>query len=89
MIIFKNYEKGEFLYMTDTNIIDIDLAADVKDDIRFNSDVSVPDTNLKNRIMGTPDKFLMRVVKTIGSPKKIISADIVDDNFLRANLIKK
>jgi len=75
--------------MADTTIINIDLALDIKDDILFNSDVMVPDAVLKNRIMTTPDKYLMRVVNTIGSHKKIISADVVDDNFLRDNLIKQ
>jgi len=74
--------------MTDTTIIDIDLAGDIKDDIVFNSDVSVPDMMLKKKIMDTPNHFLMRVVNTIGSPKKIISADVVDDAFLIKDLIR-
>jgi hypothetical protein len=74
--------------MTDTTIIDIDLAGDIKEDILFNSDVTVPDDVLKKKIMGTPDNFLMRVVNTIGSPKKIISADVVDDAFLTKDLIR-
>lgn len=73
--------------MTDTTIIDIDIASDIKDDILFNSDVSVPDAHLKKTIMDTPDKYLMRIVNTIGSPKKIISADVVDDAFLSRTLL--
>lgn len=75
--------------MTDTTIIDIDLAIDVKDDINFNSDISVPNSDLKTKIMTTPDKYLMRIVKTIGSPQKIINADVVDADFLASNLIKR
>jgi hypothetical protein len=75
--------------MTDTIIVDIDLAVDIKNDILFNSDVVVPDSILKDKIMKTPDKYLMRVVNTIGSHKKIISADVIDDSFLETNLIRR
>jgi hypothetical protein len=75
--------------MTDTIIVDIDLAGDIKNNILFNSDVVVPDSVLKDKIMRTPDKYLMRTVNTIGSHKKIISADVVDDGFLENNLIRR
>jgi len=87
-IIFIKYEKGDSK-MTDTTIINIDLAGDIKSDILFNSDVVVPDAVLAKKIMGTPDRFLMRIVNTIGSHKKIISADVIDDDFLTKNLIKE
>jgi hypothetical protein len=73
----------------DTTIVNIDLASDIKSDILFNVDVAVPDVVLKNKIMNTSDKCLMRVVNTIGSHKKIISADVIDDAFLSKNLIKE
>ncbi len=75
--------------MTNTTIINIDLARDIKGDILFNSDIRVPDLVLKRKIMGTSDRFLMRVVNTIDSPKTIISADVVDLDFLSKNLIKE
>ncbi len=75
--------------MTNTTIINIDLAGDVKDDVLFNSDIRVPDIVLKNKILTTPDRNLMRVVSTINSPKTIISADVIDDAFLAKTLVKR
>ncbi len=75
--------------MSDTTIIDIDLACDIKNDIILNSDVIVPDIALKDKILKTDNNLLMRVVKVIGSKKRIISADVVDLLYLDNNLISK
>ena len=75
--------------MVDTTIIDIDLASDLWDIINLNDDVDVPDSIVKKKIFSANRSDLIRFVKTIGSPIKIISADIVDDKFLMDNLIKK
>lgn len=71
-----------------TTIIDIDSARDVKWDIINNSDVIVLNDNLKNKILAVSDNNLLRVVKTIGSFKKIIEADVVDEAFLSTNILK-
>ncbi len=67
--------------MSKTTIIDIDLAIDVKNNILSNSDVIVPDTDLKTRILGLNDNALLMVVTTIGSHKKIIKVDLINDDL--------
>lgn len=75
--------------MTDkTTIINIDLARDVKDDILFNVDTTVINSDIRSKIMSTPDGDLMRIVNTINSPKTIIGADVLDEDYLSENLIK-
>lgn len=62
-------------------IVDVDLAKDVKDFILNSDDVDFSDTSLKTKIFSTDDDKLLRVIKTIDSPTKIISVDLVDDFF--------
>lgn len=73
--------------MADTKVIDIDLADDIKKDILFNTDVIVPDPALKSKILTTPDNCLIRIVTLIGSKKRVIEADVVDESYLERNLV--
>lgn len=62
-------------------ILDIDLASDVKDFIKKSDDIIYDDVSLKTKIMSCDDNLLLRIGKTINSPTKIVSVDIVDDFF--------
>jgi len=73
--------------MTDTKIIDIDLADSVKSDVIFNTDVVVASPALKSKILTTSDNCLMRTVTLIGSKKKITEADVIDESYLKRNLV--
>ncbi len=73
--------------MTDTMIVDIDLASIVKADVKNNTDLVIPDNDVRGKIDSASNDSLLRTVTTIGSKKKIISADVVDDSFLESHLI--
>ena len=73
-----------------TNVIyDVDLASDMKSFILNNSDdVSFDSPTLKKNIIDSNDDDLLRVGKTIDSPIRIVSVDIVDATFFKKNLFK-
>lgn len=80
---------GDKLFMSDI-IYDVDLASDVKDFIVSNDDdVSFSDSTLKSKIMSMDNDKLIRLGKIINSPTKIVSVDIVDSAFFRANLYRE
>lgn len=73
--------------MINNIIYDVDLAADIKafvlnnlSDIKFNGD------DVKNSILNADDKDLLRIGKTINSPIRIVSVDIVDSKFFKDHL---
>jgi len=73
-----------------TTIVEIDLASDIKNTIKLTDDLRVDNDDVRKVIYNDADDGdLIRVVKVIGSPIRIIKADIVDDNFLKDNLIKE
>lgn len=75
------------LFMTKTIIIDFDLASDVKWDVINNRDVIVPNPSIKSKILSASDNDMLKIVKTIGSHKTIISADVVDDSFIAKDIL--
>lgn len=63
-----------------TTIFDVMLGADVKSLIVKNNDVSVANA-LRASIFLMDDNSLVRVGKTISS-LKLVSADVIDDDYL-------
>jgi hypothetical protein len=62
-------------------IIEFELAEDTKDLLNNNDDVFCEE-KLKKQIYGIDDNALLKVVKTIESPLKILSADVItQENF--------
>lgn len=59
----------------------VDLARDVKDLILF-STVRFNDIAVKNKIFATDDDDFLLITKSIDSDPKILSADLVDDDFI-------
>ena len=67
--------------MAITIIKSIDLARDVKDLILY-STVRFNDVSVKNKIFATDDNDFLLIKKSIDSDPVIISADLVDDDFI-------
>ncbi|MCL5730356.1 MAG: hypothetical protein M1165_02205 [Candidatus Pacearchaeota archaeon] len=69
--------------MTTTIIKSIDLARDVKDLILY-STVKFDDLAVRDKILATSDNDFLLITKSIDSDPKIISAILVDDDFIIA-----
>ncbi|MBI5635584.1 hypothetical protein HY993_01325 [Candidatus Micrarchaeota archaeon] len=65
-------------------IVEFELAEDLKELIAYNPDVQVSPT-LKNEIIHFPNMAVIKTEKTIASPLQIISATLVDDQFVEDN----
>ena len=66
----------------DIIVYDVDIAGNLKHLISVNKDIAFDDTKLRTRIWDIPNNDLVRVGKSISSIK-IISVDIIDDNFMK------
>ncbi len=64
-----------------TTIKSIDLAKDVKDLILF-STVKFDDIDVRNKIFATSDDDFLLIKKSINCDPTILSADLVDDDFI-------
>jgi hypothetical protein len=64
-----------------TRIDYVGLASDIKDFVAI-ANVKFDDIGLRNKIFDTDDNDLLKVTKLIGSNTKIISVDLVDDDFI-------
>jgi len=72
--------------MTETKqIIDIDLAEDVKEFVSQNNEVQI-EGDLKQKINGADNDELLKITKYIGSPTKIVNVEIVDDVLIEKEL---
>ncbi|MBU3958161.1 MAG: hypothetical protein KKB25_03735 [Nanoarchaeota archaeon] len=65
-------------------IIDIDLAEDVKQLLKVNEDIEISG-ELKGKINAFDDDDFLKVTKAIGS-LKILDAELVDDELLTREL---
>lgn len=63
-------------------IYDVELARDLKALLRVNEDIEYADISLKDKIWTIPENDLVRIGKSISS-LKIVSVDIINDDFLR------
>jgi len=66
--------------MDDKTVYDVDAATDVKS-LLMHPDVVFDPTSLKDKIRGLSDSSIVRVGKIIGS-LKVVSVDVIDDDFL-------
>ena len=75
----------------DKNIIyDVDTALDVKRFIVNNlDDIDFDNIDLKKNIINSADDDLLRIGKTISSPIRIMSVDLINADFFRRNLFKE
>ena len=75
----------------DKNIIyDVDTALDVKRFIVNNlDDIAFDNIDLKKNIINSADDDLLRIGKTISSPIRIMSVDLINADFFRRNLFKE
>ena len=71
--------------MADKIVYDVDLIRDVKLLLVSNTDVTVSDNALRNKIKSLGGDVLVRVGKKLGS-LVIVSVDVIDDTFLNAVL---
>ena len=67
-------------------IMDFELAEDVQEFISSNLEVEYSDIALKTLIIESNPNELLKVVKTIDSPTKFISVEVVNDAFLDKSL---
>ena len=67
--------------MSDTILMDIDLAKDIKDIISYGN-VLFDSPALKDKILAADNDTFLRITKKIGSDTTILNVDIVDDDFL-------
>ena len=65
--------------MTEENIIDFELAEDTKTLLTENSDVECNDVDLQRKIFNYDDSTLLKVIKTINSPIKIMSVEEIKE----------
>ena len=66
--------------------MDFELAEDVQEFISSNLEVEYSDIALKTLIIESNPNELLKVVKTIDSPTKFISVEVVNDAFLDKSL---
>lgn len=66
----------------DITVFDVDISGNLKHLISVNKDITFGDNSIRDKIWAIPDKDLVRVGKSISSIK-IVSVDVVDDNFMK------
>ena len=67
-------------------IVEFELAEDVKEFINHNDDIDYADDSIKGIIQNSNNSDLLKVVKTISSPTTFISVNVVDDDFVNREL---
>jgi len=64
-----------------TKIDYVGLASDVKNFVAI-ANVGFDDIGLRDKIFDADDDDLLKITKLIGSNTKIVSVDLVDDDFI-------
>ena len=67
-------------------IVEFELAEDVQEFIAENTDVDYSDNKYKQIILQANRNDLLKVVKIIDSPTKIINVEVVNDKFIEEQI---